>query len=184
MKLISRIEDWIVIVSFFVIVIVTFINVIFRYVLQASLAFTEEITINMLVVFTLAGAVIGIRNGSHLGFTYLVENAPRTVRRTLIIVGAAAMALFLMVLLYFGAEMTINQAIRGRATPSLNIPQWLFTVSIPLCGLFGILHIVTGLKSSLRASRDEDAIVARLAATTTGAAQVNDRGILKGGDKK
>lgn len=184
MKLISRIEDWTVIISFIAIVVITFLNVIFRYVLQASLAFTEEITINTLVVFTLAGAVIGIRNGAHLGFTYVVENSPRAIRKALIVASAVAMILFLIILLYFGGEMTINQAIRGRATPSLGIPQWLFTIAIPLCGLLGAFHILTGLKSSLRSSQDEEDVVARLAATTAGATQVNaDHGSESGEDK-
>jgi C4-dicarboxylate transporter DctQ subunit len=163
MRAIRFFEDWVVIASFMMIVLVTFVNVLSRYIFKASLAFSEEITINLLVVLTMMGAVVGIRLGAHLGFTYLVENAKGQVRRTLLIIGTVLMVVFLAVLLFWGAEMTIAQAIRGRATPSLSIPQWLFTLSIPLAGLLGILRSIQALRSSLHEDTSAEAVTRRLA---------------------
>lgn len=163
MKIVKWFEDWVVILSFMVIVIVTFINVLSRYIFQASLAFTEEITINLLVVLTMMGAVVGIRLGAHLGFTYIVENVKGSARKSLIIIGSALMIVFLAVLLIWGGEMMINQAIRGRATPSLGIPQWLFTLSIPLAGLFGIIRSIQAARESLHEDTSAEAVAARLA---------------------
>ncbi|MGO2036724.1 MAG: TRAP transporter small permease [Brevibacterium sp.] len=163
MRIVKWFEDWVVILSFMVIVIVTFVNVLSRYIFQSSLAFTEEITINLLVVLTMMGAVVGIRLGAHLGFTYLVENAKATTRRTLILVSTALMIVFLAVLLIWGGEMMINQAIRGRATPSLGIPQWLFTLSIPLAGLLGIIRSIQAARESLHQDTSAEAVAERLA---------------------
>ncbi|WP_413332336.1 TRAP transporter small permease [Brevibacterium sp. GP-SGM9] len=163
MRIVRWFEDWVVILSFMVIVIVTFINVLSRYIFQSSLAFTEEITINLLVVLTMMGAVVGIRLGAHLGFTYLVENAKATTRRTLILVSTALMIVFLAVLLIWGGEMMINQAIRGRATPSLGFPQWLFTLSIPLAGLLGIIRSIQAARESLHQDTSAEAVAERLA---------------------
>jgi len=109
------------------------------------------------------GAVVGIRLGAHLGFTYLVENAKATTRRTLILVSTALMIVFLAVLLIWGGEMMINQAIRGRATPSLGIPQWLFTLSIPLAGLLGIIRSIQAARESLHQDTSAEAVAERLA---------------------
>lgn len=163
MRIVKWFEDWVVILSFMMIVIVTFINVLSRYIFQSSLAFTEEITINLLVVLTMMGAVVGIRLGAHLGFTYLVENAKATTRRTLILVSTALMIVFLAVLLIWGGEMMIHQAIRGRATPSLGIPQWLFTLSIPLAGLLGIIRSIQAARESLHQDTSAEAVAERLA---------------------
>lgn len=163
MKIVKWFEDWVVIVSFMVIVLVTFVNVVSRYTFQASLAFSEEITINLLVVMTMMGAVVGIRLGAHLGFTYLVENAKAKTRRSLIIIGTVLIVVFLAVLLFWGSEMMIHQAIRGRATPSLRIPQWLFTLSIPLSGLLGILRSVQAARAALKQDTSAEAIAERMA---------------------
>lgn len=163
MKIVKWFEDWVVIASFMVIVLVTFVNVVSRYTFQASLAFSEEITINLLVVMTMMGAVVGIRLGAHLGFTYIVENAKANVRRSLIIIGAALMIVFLAVLLIWGSEMMIHQAIRGRATPSLGIPQWLFTLSIPMAGLLGIVRTLQAARASLHEDTSAEAVAERLA---------------------
>lgn len=163
MKIVKWFEDWVVIASFMVIVLVTFVNVVSRYTFQASLAFSEEITINLLVVMTMMGAVVGIRLGAHLGFTYLVENAKGRTRRGLIIIGTVLMVIFLAVLLIWGGEMVFNQALRGRATPSLGIPQWLFTLSIPLAGLLGIVRTLQAARASLHEDTSAEAVAERLA---------------------
>lgn len=163
MKALRWFEDWVVILSFAVIIVVTFVNVLSRYIFKASLAFSEEITINTLVVLTMMGAVVGIRLGAHLGFTYLVENARGRARRVLIIAAAVLMIAFLAVLLIWGGEMLINQAVRGRATPSLGIPQWLFTLSIPLAGLLGIIRTVQAARAALHEDTSAEAVAIRLA---------------------
>lgn len=167
MRVIRFFEDWVVIASFMVIVIVTFVNVLSRYIFKASLAFSEEITINLLVVLTMMGAVVGIRLGAHLGFTYLVENAKSSVRRALLFAGTGLIVVFLAVLLIWGGEMTIAQGLRGRATPSLGIPQWLFTLSIPLAGLLGIIRSIQALRTALGEDTSAEAVVDRLAGEAT-----------------
>ena len=163
MRIVRFFEDWVVILSFVMIVIVTFVNVLSRYIFKASLAFSEEITINLLVVLTMMGAVVGIRLGAHLGFTYLVENAKGQVRKVLLFTGTALIVAFLAVLLIWGGEMTIAQGLRGRATPSLGIPQWLFTLSIPLAGLLGIIRSLQALRTALHEDTSAEAVVERLA---------------------
>lgn len=180
MRIIRFFEDWVVILSFMMIVLVTFVNVLSRYIFKASLAFSEEITINLLVVMTMMGAVVGIRLGAHLGFTYLVENAKGQVRRVLLITSTVLIVVFLAVLLIWGGEMVIAQAIRGRATPSLGIPQWLFTLSIPLAGLLGILRSFQTLRSSLHEDTSAEAVVERLAHE---AAPIIDESEFEGGRK-
>ena len=109
------------------------------------------------------GAVVGIRLGAHLGFSYLVENAKGSVRRALLITGTTLVVVFLAVLLIWGGEMTIAQGLRGRATPSLGIPQWLFTLSIPLAGLLGIIRSLQALRTALHEDTSAEAVVERLA---------------------
>lgn len=52
------------------------------------------------------------------------------------------MLTFLLLTFLFGLELVINQFERGRMTPALNIPQWLFTLSIPVGSLFCMIRTV------------------------------------------
>ncbi|MGO2025918.1 MAG: TRAP transporter small permease, partial [Brevibacterium aurantiacum] len=92
-----------------------------------------------------------------------VENAKPAIRRSLIIIGASLMIVFLAVLLFWGSEMMIHQMVRGRATPSLGIPQWLFTLSIPLAGLLGIIRTLQAARVSLHEDTSAEAVAERMA---------------------
>lgn len=149
MRVLKAIENWVLIGSFIVIVAVTFINIATRYIAQSSLAFTEEITINLLVVLTMTGAVVALRERAHLGFTYLIDIAGPKAKPLLVWASTVMVALFLAVLAIYGGEMLVAQAGRGRATPSLQIPQWIFTLSIPAAGLLGIFHAIVAARQTL-----------------------------------
>ena len=85
------------------------------------------------------------------------------MRRVLLITGTTLIVVFLAVLLIWGGEMTIAQGLRGRATPSLGIPQWLFTLSIPLAGMLGINRSLQALRTALNEDTSAEAVVERLA---------------------
>ena len=57
-------------ILFAIMAIVAFVNVISRYLLKYSLAFTEELLISFFVWLTLLGAAVAFREGSHLGFSF------------------------------------------------------------------------------------------------------------------
>lgn len=149
MRVLSAIENWVLIGSFIVIVAVTFINIATRYIAETSLAFTEEISINLLVVLTMMGAVVALRERAHLGFTYLIDIAGPKAKPVLVWASTVMVVAFLAVLAIYGGEMLVAQAGRGRSTPSLQIPQWIFTLSIPIAGLLGIFHAIVAARQTL-----------------------------------
>ena len=53
-----------------------FLNVITRYFIQYSFAFTEEVEVACLVWLTMLGAAAGFRRGIHLGFDLLKIRFP------------------------------------------------------------------------------------------------------------
>jgi len=61
--------------------LVAFVNVVTRYVVRYSLAFTEEVVVSLFVWLTLLGTAIAFREGSHLAFEVLVDRLPAAGRR-------------------------------------------------------------------------------------------------------
>lgn len=139
-RTLSAVEDTIAATAFMIISAVAFANVISRYFLNASLAFTTEITVNLAVWMIMIGAVIGVREGSHLGFTLLRDRARGILHNTLVIVVGVLMCLFFLVLVVYGWEQTMAQMSNGRTTPSMDIPQWWFSLALPVGSGLGIFR--------------------------------------------
>lgn len=149
-RTLSVVEDAIAATAFMVITAVAFANVISRYFLDASLAFTTEITVNLAVWMIMIGAVIGVREGSHLGFTLLLDQARGILHTTLVIVVGVLMGLFFLVLVVYGWDQVLSQMRSGRTTPSMDIPQWWFSLALPVGSVLGILRTAQATVWQLR----------------------------------
>ncbi|MBM7634982.1 TRAP transporter small permease [Geomicrobium sediminis] len=142
MKWLTYIEYVLVIVAMAGMSIITFGNVLSRYFFDTSFAFAEEITINLFVLATFIGASIAIKRQAHFRFQFLYEKMRGSFKRMMLLTTSALMLFFLLLTLLFGLELVMNQFERGRMTPALNIPQWLFTLSIPVGSLFCMIRTV------------------------------------------
>jgi TRAP-type C4-dicarboxylate transport system permease small subunit len=130
--------------------VVAFINVITRYLIRFSLAFTEELVVSLFVWLTLLGTAIAFREGSHLGFSFLVDRCPRPVQRFSIWSGAVLGVGLFGLLVYFGLGQIRTERLLGTTSEALAIPQWWYTAGIPV---FGLLVIVRILQGAVRADR-------------------------------
>lgn len=165
-RILTHAENLVAGVALLVITVVAFVNVLSRYVLDAALAFTTEITVNLAVWMILIGAVIAVRERAHLGFSLLVDSASGARRTVLVWVIGGAGLLFFAILAVFGWDQVLLQLGNGRATPSLQIPQWLFTLAVPVGGLLGMLRTAQVIRAQLgepdeaaRAASDEEGTV-------------------------
>ena len=129
---------------------VALLNVVTRYLIRYSLAFTEEVVVSLFVWLTLLGASIAFREGMHLGFTWVVERMPRGLQRCAIWLSAAlALGLFTAVV-YFGVGQIRSERQLGTTSEALAVPQWWYTAGIPVIGVLILLRIVQG---AVRAQR-------------------------------
>src|SRR3954470_12646656 len=64
-----------------VLCLITMANVIVRYFTNVSFAFTEEISVTLLVVLTLVGTSTAFYRHKHIAIVFLVERSSRAARR-------------------------------------------------------------------------------------------------------
>lgn len=141
-KWLGRIEEMIVVLTLASMSVIAFLNVLTRNFFDISLAFTEEITINLFVFLTFVGAAIGVRRGAHLGFSLLVERISVPLRRGLVtIIGVVSVSLFILIA-YYGMEMLLFQIDINATTPALGWPKWIFSLSIPVGALLCAIRTV------------------------------------------
>jgi len=149
-RLVDRLEEGACVFLLVVMTGVAFVNVITRYLIRFSLAFTEELVVSLFVWLTLLGTAVAFREGSHLAFTFLVDRSPRTVRRLSIWLAAALGVALFGLLIYFGLGQIRSERMLGTTSEALAIPQWWYTAGIPVFGAVVILRIVQG---AIRADR-------------------------------
>ena len=61
--------------------LITMANVVVRYFTNFSFAFTEEISVWLMVIMTLIGTATAFRSGSHISVTLLLQRVPAAARR-------------------------------------------------------------------------------------------------------
>ena len=149
-SVLTAVENTLAAVPFAIVAVIAFVNVLTRYFFNLSLAFTTELTVNLVVWTVMIGAVIGIREGAHLGFTALAERTRGRARQVHTVLVAGAVLVTLGVLFVQGLDMTLAQHHRGRATPSSGVPQWLFTLAVRVGATLGIVRTVQAARTALR----------------------------------
>ncbi len=143
-RLSDRLEEAACVLVFAVMTAVAFVNVVTRYFIRYSLAFTEEIVVSLFVWLTLLGTAIAFREGSHLAFTWLIERAPAPVRRAAAALSAALSLALFLALVSFGLLQVRSERMLGTTSEALAVPQWWYTAGIPLLGLLVVVRIVQG----------------------------------------
>ena len=121
-----------------------FANVLTRYVFQYPLAFTEELEVNALVWLTLFGTSSAFRRRRHLRMLFFQdkfsEKSKALLNQVIALLGAGLFA----TLGYLGYLQMLDERFLEITSESLNLPQWLYTVCIPVgCALivFRIIEV-------------------------------------------
>lgn len=129
--------------------LLTMANVVVRYFTDISFAFTEEISVSLMVVMTLVGASHAFTTNHHIAIGFLVDRGPalRAVARRLAL---AASLLMFGLLAWFGARMAWDDYRMEVTSPSLGIPQWLYTVWLPLLSAVIVARLVAALRKGER----------------------------------
>lgn len=168
-KVIDNIEEIVCLIALSVMTMLTFANVVTRYVFNFSMNFAEEISTYMFVLLSLFGASIAAKRGAHLGFTLLADHVPKIVAQIFEVLSAVAGILFAGVICYYGVSMTITQFQRGQLSLGAQVPEWIYGSFVPLGAFFLLLRFIELLVKALRgeAAVREDVLADAMAGSGT-----------------
>lgn len=129
--------------------LITFANVVVRYVTNISFAFTEEFSVFLMVVMALVGASGVAAKGGHLSISYLVEKLPDRLGRKVRMGATAVMGITFGLLTILGGRMAYDEFRYEVTSPGLGIPTWLYTMWLPILSA-AVLARVVGVLLRLR----------------------------------
>ena len=123
-------------------------QVFFRYILNESLFWSEELARYLMVWLTFLGTSVAYRRRVHPSIDVLYTRLPKNVR---IYMDHAVylISLFLFVIMIiFGIRFAYF--VRLQVTPALYLPKWIVFSIIPVSGIILSLHAVAFIVSSKR----------------------------------
>jgi len=141
-KILNNFEEYIIGISLLVMTVIAFANVVSRYVLHASWAFTEEITTNLFVLSSLLGAAVAAKRGNHLGLSVLTDFIPEKYQKYVTLFGALCAVVLFSFLLRYGVVMVSSQIKYGQTSPALGWPEWIFGMAVPIGAFFLIIRFI------------------------------------------
>ncbi|MEE4240104.1 MAG: TRAP transporter small permease, partial [Desulfopila sp.] len=128
-------------------------QVFFRYILNSSLFWSEELARYLLVWITFLGATSAYYRGIHPGIDILTQRLAQPWQKGCRILVYIISLGFFTVMLYHGS--TFAFFIRTQISPALALPKWIIFSIIPFSGALFFLHCLVFLLATL-AGNDDD----------------------------
>src|SRR3954470_8274315 len=98
-------EDWIAALGMAALCVITMLNVVVRYATDESFAWTEEFSVFLLILTTMAGASAAALRDNHIRIEFFLESGSAARRRFLARGGALLTVLFFLVLAFLTGRM-------------------------------------------------------------------------------
>lgn len=133
--------------------VITFANVVVRYFTNVSFAFTEEYSVAIMVVMAFLGTAAAFATDRHIRMTFFTERLPvRTARGIEVILILVAAALFAGIGI-LGGLYTWDEYRFEILSSGLGVPQWLYTVWMPVLSAVIVLRLFGRLLRVVAAGR-------------------------------
>ena len=125
--------------------VITLANVLVRYFTDISFAFTEEVSVSLMVFLTFVGSAKAFLDGHQIAVTWFVERCPPVWRHRLLLLSFACSALMAGLLVWLGGRMAWDDFRYEVTSPGIGAPQWLYTVWLPVLSAALLLRLVQAL---------------------------------------
>lgn len=123
------------------IVIITFGNVLARYFTSRSFAATEEFSIALLIILAFVGSSAAFAFDRHIRVSFFVDRLPRSWRVAADRLSFAVTAALFLFIAWYAALLTWDQYRFEETSPALGVPQWWYTVWMPVLAVALVLRM-------------------------------------------
>lgn len=139
--------DKLLVFQFGVILVIMTVAIIFRYVINQSLSWSDEAVRYLFVWFTLLGSSLALRDKAHIQVEFFIESVPPRLRRLLDFLSDSLVLAFNVVLFFLGVKWFFATA--GMQTASLHLPINLVLYgALPASALLNIVFLLLSGKAA------------------------------------
>ena len=143
MKFIEKFEKFVACASVSVMAILVFVNVIASFIFNSPLAVADEMSCYLFVLMSFMGTAIAARRKAHLGLTIVTDKlSPSAARKVQVLMYLIA-AVFCLLIVVFGIEMVMSQYALGQETATMQWPEWIYGLFVPVGAAFALLAFLS-----------------------------------------
>ncbi len=141
-KIIGHINQKIAVIGIVSGVFIAFINVVARYVFDASFTWATELTIYLFLWSVFFAAAYCFKKDAHIAVTIVLDLMPDRVAKVMLIISHVITFIFLCAVAYYGYEYLLETMdFDERSIDLWNIPMWTIYLVIPISFVFGAYRV-------------------------------------------
>lgn len=130
-----RWEDYAGALAMAALCLITFANVVVRYLTDESFAWTEEFSIFLMMVLSLVAGAAAFSRDRHIRIEYFFEGGTLRRQRLLAIFSAACVLAFFLALALLAGRMAWDEYSFNETSPGIGVPKWWYTIWLPILSL-------------------------------------------------
>lgn len=133
-------EKWIIVITFVIMVIAIFCQVVNRNIFKIPVSGFEEAAKYSMVYMVLLGTELGMRDGTQIAISGVVDKLKGKVKKTVVMIAQIIVIAFSAIMTKASFAMVAKQAAIGQTSPGLGIPM-----AVPYFALvlgFGLIALV------------------------------------------
>ncbi|WP_223069713.1 TRAP transporter small permease [Paenibacillus caui] len=130
-----------------IVVITTFLQVLFRFAFKIPSPWTEEVTRFAFAYMVFLGAVLAIKYRGHLNVD-VISQFPAKIRSLIAAVGYLLTIAFVCMFTYYSWVHTMNSKLQ--TTPTLDISLMYMYIIMPISGVLMLYYLIKDLIIELR----------------------------------
>jgi len=136
----QKCEDSILIVTFIIMVLASFAQVLNRNIFHLGISWFEEISRYCMIYMALLAAEAGLRDGTQISITAVTEKMNKGLKHIVYIISKVIVIAFSSVIFITSFDLLKVQLVSGQTSPGLKIPMVVPYFALPLS--FGIIILV------------------------------------------
>jgi TRAP-type C4-dicarboxylate transport system permease small subunit len=142
----QRLTAWLVVALAAAMTVSVLLGVFFRYVLNDSLSWSEELARYCLIWMSWLGASLALRRGGHIAVEFAIDALPPKARRIVVLGGECLTLAFLLIVLWYGIKATGNVA--RQSTIALGVSMAGPYASVPAGAALLIYNLLVTMVST------------------------------------
>lgn len=128
-------EDWLGALAMALLALITFVNVLVRYLTNESFAWSEELSTSLMVILTMVAAGAAVARDRHIRIEFLFASGSGVRQRRLATLSGLATIATFLIMFGLGLRLLWDDYRYEVTSPGIGVPQWWYTLWLPVLSL-------------------------------------------------
>ena len=125
-------EDWLTVIIMAALALITFGNVLVRYFTDASFAWTEEISVFLMILLAMVAGSAAVARDLHIRIEYFADRGNARRRKAFARFGALMVALLFALICALSLRVVFDDYRFEETSPGIGVPQWWYSMWLPI----------------------------------------------------